>query len=98
MLDNAVKFTPSGGSISVLLRKIEQKVQIQVIDTGIGMDKNSLAKTFTPFFQADTSATRAYSGTGLGLAISKGIAEAHGGSIKIESEGLGKGCVVTIII
>ncbi len=89
LLSNAVKFTDRG-EVSVVV-ELEQETEetvslaVSVRDTGIGMDKESIAGLFTPFTQADSSTTRKYGGTGLGLSISQKIALAMGGGIEVES-------------
>jgi histidine kinase len=70
---------------------MDDSVEVQVIDNGIGIDRENLAKVFEKFYQVDSSYTRAAGGVGLGLAIAKEIIETHGGKIWVESEGLGKG-------
>lgn len=91
LLNNALKFTPAGGTITVEVRKNENEVITTITDTGIGLSADSIKKLFTPFFQVDSDLARKYSGTGLGLSICKGFIEAHGGTIHAESEGEGKG-------
>ena len=91
LLGNAIKFTPRGGEIKVYGSKGDGEVLIQVIDNGIGIARENQEKVFQKFYQVDSSFTRAAGGVGLGLAIAKEIAEAHGGRIWVESEGLGKG-------
>ncbi len=89
LLSNAIKFTDQGEvSLSVKGReeKGDMKVQIQVQDSGIGMDPNNLEKIFDPFFQLDQKVNRSFGGTGLGLTISKKIAEEHGGKLLVESK------------
>jgi len=95
LLSNAVKFTPDLGSIRFNARTLAEEhgiynVQIEIIDSGIGISKEQQSKLFQSFEQADGSITRKYGGTGLGLVISKRIIELMGGDIWIESE-LGKG-------
>jgi len=89
LINNAIKFTDRGG-VTVEARTEENKVVARVKDTGVGIAKKDVAKLFTKFFQAETSARRKYGGTGLGLAICKEIVEAHKGKIWVESK-LGKG-------
>jgi two-component system CheB/CheR fusion protein len=96
LLNNAVKFTPENGAISVEMLKKENEVLISVKDSGIGIDSSDMTKIFDPFFQVDTVTNRKYRGTGLGLPIAKGIAEAHGGTIRVESEGENKGSTFII--
>ena len=91
LLGNAFKFTPSGGRVEVAGVVMDDSVEVQVIDNGIGIDRENLAKVFEKFYQVDSSYTRAAGGVGLGLAIAKEIIETHGGKIWVESEGLGKG-------
>jgi signal transduction histidine kinase len=85
LLDNAFKFTPTGGSISVRLRHEGQELMLQVADTGIGIPADHLEHIFERFYQIDGSATRRYGGTGLGLALVKEIVEAHGGRVEVRS-------------
>lgn len=89
-IDNAIKFTPSGGTIWVKARIEDDILRCEVMDTGLGIPPEEQSKLFKPFSQLDMSSTRKTGGTGLGLSISKAIVEAHGGNIGVESE-LGKG-------
>lgn len=90
LLDNAIKFTPTGGSISIKAWEEDRSVHVTVSDTGIGIPENVLPLLFQRFYQADASITRKYGGTGLGLYICKNIIDAHQGEIWIESkEGAG---------
>ncbi len=91
LLGNAMKFTPRGGWIRVVGSRKDDTAQVEVIDNGIGIAKENLDKIFDRFYQVDSSYTRAAGGAGLGLAVAKEIVEAHGGKIRAESEGLGKG-------
>ncbi|OGC10923.1 hypothetical protein A3K48_00040 [candidate division WOR-1 bacterium RIFOXYA12_FULL_52_29] len=91
LLGNALKFTPTGGKVNVVMAREEQSVKISVSDTGIGLDGKNLFKVFERFFQVDSSYTRATGGIGMGLAIAKEVVEAHGGRIWAESEGMGHG-------
>ena len=79
LLSNAVKFTPAGGRIQVRLARAGTGVELQVQDTGAGIDPAFLPHVFDPFRQADSSMTRPHGGLGLGLAIVRHIAELHGG-------------------
>jgi len=90
LLDNAIKFTPQGGTVSLLGRANNGLVTISVADTGIGMAPERINEIFEPFHQLDSSDTRHYGGTGLGLALVKRIIEAHGSAIQVYSE-IGKG-------
>jgi two-component system phosphate regulon sensor histidine kinase PhoR len=88
LLHNAIKFTPTGGQVTVSASQQDQEICITVADTGIGIAGDDLPRIFERFYKADRS--RATSGTGLGLAIARHLVEAHGGRIWAESE-LGKG-------
>lgn len=85
LLDNAIKFTPSGGTVCVKAGADEHKVKIGIADTGIGIPDHRIEEIFEPFHQLDSSSTRKYNGTGLGLALVKNIVEAHGSLIKVHS-------------
>ena len=80
LLDNALKHTPAGGTVSVRLHPHHGRARLQVIDSGPGIDPNDLSRIFDRFYQADQARTG--KGSGLGLAIGKWIAEAHGGQIQ----------------
>jgi len=86
LIENAIKFTPEGGEVTVEAKQKGNKVLVQVRDTGIGIAKKDFPKLFTKFFQVDHTK----SGAGLGLSICRMLVEAHGGKIRCESE-VGKG-------
>ncbi|MBI4651042.1 PAS domain-containing sensor histidine kinase [Candidatus Desantisbacteria bacterium] len=86
LISNAIKFTNPGGKINVSLENGSNFININVVDTGIGMKHEKIENIFDKFYQIDTSNTRQYSGIGLGLAISKDIIEMHGGKINVKSE------------
>jgi signal transduction histidine kinase len=88
---NAVKFTPSGGSVHVRLQYIGHEVVIEVIDTGVGIAPEFLPFVFDRFRQADGSITRKHGGLGLGLAIVRYLVELHGGTVQVESAGENQG-------
>src|SRR5437588_146611 len=96
LLSNAVKFTPEGGSISVLLHKNAERVQLQVKDNGIGISPEFLPHVFDRFSQADTSASRRAGGLGIGLALVRHIALLHGGQVRADSAGPGRGATFTV--
>jgi PAS domain S-box-containing protein len=96
VLKNAAKFTPEGGSIHVCTVQEASRVRVQIQDSGVGMAPEVLPKIFDAFEQGDARVTRKFGGLGLGLAISKALVELHGGSIWVESSGVGEGCTVTI--
>jgi PAS domain S-box-containing protein len=91
LLTNAVKFTPSGGRVEVWLGRNGGEIELRVADTGKGIEPKFLERVFAPFSQVDTATTRLHGGLGLGMAISKEIVELHGGTIRVESPGLGQG-------
>ena len=88
MISNAIKFTPEGSRVTVSAAVEDNTVVFSIADTGRGIDPEQLPHVFDRFWQAATRARRL--GAGLGLPITKGIVEAHGGRIWVESE-LGKG-------
>jgi CheY-like chemotaxis protein len=95
LMTNAVKFTPEYGEINLTATLTEMKnnlcnIEIEVKDTGIGINEEQKSRLFTPFEQAENSTSRKYGGTGLGLTISKRIVEMMGGKINVFSE-VGKG-------
>ena len=98
IIGNAIKFTEQGG-IRVLTRlnRATGQLEIEVVDTGIGIPRDQLERIFRPFTQADYSMTRRYSGTGLGLTISRRIAELLGGSLTVESE-IGSGSIFKLTV
>jgi signal transduction histidine kinase len=93
LAENAIKFTPPGGCVTVGLEKGVDLVKFQVADTGIGISAEKLDEIFEPYHQLDGSSTRRYGGIGLGLALVKKIVEAHGSQINVTSEA-GKGTVI----
>ncbi|MGH9262797.1 MAG: sensor histidine kinase, partial [Acidimicrobiales bacterium] len=99
LVENAVKYTPRGGSVSVRLTAGDGRVALSVADTGIGIAPGDLPHIFDRFWRADTARTRTgeRAGTGLGLAICKWIAEAHGGVIEVQSRA-GRGTVFTVTL
>jgi PAS domain S-box-containing protein len=98
LLANAVKFTPSGGTVKVELLGDVHRVSVRVTDTGIGIHEDFLPHIFDRFRQADGSTTRSHGGLGLGLAIVRHIAELHGGSVTAESKGPGMGASLTFTV
>jgi len=91
LVSNAVKFTPAGGHVSVAARRREDKVVVSVADDGIGIEPSFLPHVFERFRQADSSSARRHGGLGLGLAIVRHLVELHGGAVRAESEGEGRG-------
>jgi two-component system sensor histidine kinase BarA len=116
--ENAVKFTPKGGTVTfrarmthendgeeavggamgfALLAPARARVEVRVIDTGIGIPQRERGRVFDPFYQVDSSSTREYGGTGLGLSIVKRLVDAHGGKISIE-DNEPKGTVFVVVL
>ncbi len=95
LLSNALKFTPTDGTVSVSARRDGGFLALSVADTGIGVAPEELERLGEPFYQARASYDRPYEGTGLGLSVVKGLVNLHGGLFGIDST-LGKGTVVTI--
>ncbi|WP_340819845.1 ATP-binding protein [Methanolobus sp. WCC4] len=97
ILENAFKFTPSDGMITVSSSMEDKMIRVTVKDTGIGISGEEMPHIFKRFYQADGSLTRRYGGNGLGLYLCKSIVEAHGGSIWAESEA-GKGAELHVLL
>jgi CheY-like chemotaxis protein/anti-sigma regulatory factor (Ser/Thr protein kinase) len=91
LVSNAFKFTPKGGSVTVRLAEVDGDVQIEVVDTGIGIASDFLPFVFDRFRQADSSMSRRHNGLGLGMAIVRHLVELHGGTVTVESPGENKG-------
>ncbi|MEH1960552.1 MAG: ATP-binding protein [Nostoc sp.] len=96
LVSNAIKFTPKGGKVEVRIEQADSYAQIIVSDTGKGISAEFLPYVFDYFRQADGNSTRSFGGLGLGLAIVRNIIEMHGGIVKAESEGEGKGAIFTV--
>jgi PAS domain S-box-containing protein len=96
LLNNAVKFTPRGGQVQVLLQRVNSHLEASIADTGEGISPDFLPNVFDRFRQADASTTRRYGGLGLGLAIVKQLVELHGGTIGVKSPGVGRGATFTV--
>jgi PAS domain S-box-containing protein len=96
MLDNAVKFTPSGGLVDVDVIREGQEGVVRVSDTGIGIDPEMLPRVFELFAQAQQPMDRPVGGLGIGLALSRRLVELHGGTITAASEGRGRGARFTV--
>ncbi|MGC2236579.1 MAG: ATP-binding protein [Pyrinomonadaceae bacterium] len=89
LVSNAIKFTPNDGRVEVSLKRVDSNIEINVSDTGIGIEAKFLPFVFERFRQADSSTTRADRGLGLGLAIVRHLVELHGGTVQAASDGNG---------
>jgi signal transduction histidine kinase/ActR/RegA family two-component response regulator len=96
LLANAVKFTGDGGRVEVTLEGAASRARLTVADDGIGIAPDFLPFVFDRFRQADSGTSRRYGGLGLGLSIVKHLVEMHGGTVRAESAGEGKGAVFTV--
>lgn len=96
LVSNAIKFTPENGQITIKLERVGSQAQIQVQDTGKGIDAEFLPHVFDRFRQAQSSSTRQYGGLGLGLAIVRYLTELHGGTVAVESPGCGQGAIFSV--
>jgi signal transduction histidine kinase len=97
LLDNAVRHTPRGGEVTVIVEPRGGEATLSVTDTGEGIPSRDLSRVFERFYRVDSARSRATGGTGLGLAIVKHVAERHGGEVSVESE-LGKGSTFTVAL
>ncbi|MDR3615341.1 MAG: ATP-binding protein [Candidatus Obscuribacterales bacterium] len=97
LLNNAIRYTETGGSVTVSVAAQDDNIAFVIQDTGIGMPQDSLNHIFERFYRVDKSRSRAAGGSGLGLSIVKAIVESHKGTVKVESE-LGKGSRFTVAI
>jgi two-component system phosphate regulon sensor histidine kinase PhoR len=86
LLDNAIKYTPENGAITVGARSTPEAVEVYVRDTGIGIPEDELPRLFERFYRVDKARSRELGGTGLGLAIVKHLVRAQGGEVRVESE------------
>ncbi len=96
LINNAVKFTPEEGTVTVTSRCEGSEIVIEVADTGIGIEPAVLPRIFGAFEQADRRITRRFGGLGLGLSVSRAIVRLHGGDLTAASEGTGRGATFTV--
>jgi signal transduction histidine kinase len=96
LIGNALQYTPSGGEVQIASRQVGHRIQIQVIDNGIGISADDLPNIFTRFYRVDKSRSRAGGGSGIGLTIAKHLVESQGGRIWVSSPGLDQGSVFTV--
>lgn len=95
LIGNAIKYTPSGGRVTVAVEVQDRVIQVQVNDTGLGINPEDQKRIFEKFYRATSDSVQAIPGTGLGLAIAREVARLHGGDISVQSE-LGKGSQFTL--
>jgi signal transduction histidine kinase len=99
LLDNALRHTPAGGTVSVsAATRRTGGVSLSVADTGEGIPAEHLAHVFERFYRVDTARDRAHGGSGIGLAIAKAFVEAHGGQLTVTSAGTGQGSTFRILL
>lgn len=96
LISNAIKFTPDRGRVEIIIKQIDQTVQLQVKDNGKGIEPDFLPHVFDYFRQAENVTSRAFGGLGLGLTIVRHLIELHGGSVTAHSDGIGKGATFII--
>ena len=96
LLQNAARFTPRGGRVTLAMERVRGSAELRVRDTGAGMEPDLLERVFEPFVQADRSLARTEGGLGLGLALVKGITELHGGTVRAVSDGPGRGAELVV--
>lgn len=95
LVGNAIKYTPPGGRVDVWLRRVDQEVQVEVTDTGIGIPEDALSHLFEEFYRAPNVKALDEVGTGLGLTIVKDLVDRYGGRIEVEST-VGQGTTFTV--
>ena len=98
LLSNAIKFTPKLGKVQVVLARVYSQLEVSVADSGEGIAPEFLPHVFDRFRQQDASTTRRHGGLGLGLAIVKQLVELHGGTVQVESAGLGRGTTFKVAL
>jgi signal transduction histidine kinase len=86
LVSNALRHTPAGGLVQVRAAKRNDRVRVEIEDSGEGIDPQDLPHIFERFYRGEESRNRATGGTGLGLAIAQGIVEAHGGQMRVQSD------------
>jgi PAS domain S-box-containing protein len=98
LLNNAIKFTPSGGRVQVVLERVNSHVEISVEDSGIGIKPDFLPFIFERFRQGDATTTRKFGGLGIGLSIVKNLVELHGGNVRVKSRGENLGTTFIVML
>lgn len=98
LLNNALKFTPSGGLIEVVVQREANCVRLSVRDTGVGIEPELLPEIFEPFLQGSRSLDRSQGGLGIGLTLVRSLVGMHGGSVQAQSDGPGKGSEFVVLL
>jgi two-component system sensor histidine kinase BaeS len=98
LLANAVRHTPPGGTVTVAAARLPHQVQLTVTDTGAGIAAEHLAHIFDRFYRIDPARSRDTGGSGIGLTIARALARAHGGDLRVASDGLGQGATFTLTL
>jgi two-component system CheB/CheR fusion protein len=98
LLANAIRFTPAGGQVTVIVDAIPGYARLRVTDTGIGIEASFLPHVFAHFSQSDSSITRKYGGLGLGLALVQHLVQLHGGTVHADSAGVDQGSTFTVTL
>lgn len=98
LLENALRHTAAGGSVTLAAARVDDTALISVIDTGDGLEESELERIFERFYRTDAARSRDRGGSGIGLTISRAIVEAHGGSLRAESKGPGRGATFTLAL
>jgi signal transduction histidine kinase len=96
LLDNALRHTPAGGTVQVSCRRADRGVEIEVADSGEGIEPAHLSHVFDRFYRADPARNSTDGGSGIGLTISKALVEAQGGELTAHSDGPGRGATFTV--
>ena len=96
LMSNAVKFTPENGMVTIRSTNADHRLQVEIRDTGVGIEPDVLPRLFGAFVQGEHTVTRRFGGLGLGLSIVKALMELHGGSVQAQSEGKDKGTTLTL--
>jgi heavy metal sensor kinase len=97
LVENAIRYTPAGGTVTLALRRHGSVAELTVMDTGIGIPEEHLEHIFARFYRVDRGRSRALGGTGLGLSIVRQVAEAHGGTVRVRST-VGLGSTFTVVL
>ena len=96
LLDNALRHTPTGGTVTLTCHRVKQWVEYAVVDTGEGIGPQHIGHVFDRFYRADAARDRDRGGSGIGLSIAKALVEAHGGGVSVTSAGVGRGSSFTV--